>query len=232
MIWHGENGVDGDRYVLQDHVTGMLNGLAVQLGEDDQDLSELAFGVSSYCLSQTRGGHVPDSLLQWGMARALHTLGRKSMAQALIAEGRYAGRSRQEYDVLLSGGSELPDLWRSCAAKVVRPMPLAAFPGHRIWIVDLDRVEDASCVTLDLAVLGVLRRLVSALAGLWDGADGQGVLGVLAGGAPEQAARFDEWAEYIRAALQREQDQRGWASRPDVVRIDLPVRRRKKCRTH
>ena len=116
---------------------------------------------------------------------------------------------------------------------LVRPAEWEIRRGHEMWVLDLRQISVESGSVLEIVQFAVLAAVLRAIAELWDGTRGRGVLGVrnLRGASQRLVGReirgdrkmrqmtreLENWCRHVLGTLR---DERGWHAMPEVLNLD------------
>lgn len=179
-------------------------------------VEDIAAGIALYCAGWGTAG-MDSRWVDAMIGRALWSVGQEREARRYLSSRLEQESSLDTLLHVLSLGEVEPLLWTSIVRGVIRR-------GHwlsrgEVWLLDLARLE-ADAHALELTVLRMARALIGALAVVWMPRSGQGTLGLsLYADARTTSDLESLWMACCARALEGEQRQRGWAARPDILRL-------------
>ncbi len=191
----------------------------------------IAQAVADFIAQQHRAEALPSAYLLLLIARALWAIGEEAIARQFIAaRGREWHVSPPFAEAIVSRDLSLSH-WRfMLGSRLVRPDSSGTWGA--IWIVDLRRLS-APATRLELTLLRAVNALMDHLAGVWDKAQGEGILGLqhlraaaadLLGCSPRLSPSLALAAEIKSQCccrLQAAGRARGWQTIPEVIQLDL-----------
>ena len=193
-------------------------------------VAEVAAAVAAYCAIDLDRQALSDRHLALLFSRALCRAGEGEAAVRLLgAEGADPERAA----ACLAALDHLATPWPVVdwlARRVCRPSTYVAFDEGACWTLDWTRVQPPPGPPLEVAYAGLLERLVSGVAPLWDATQGRGTL-VHGGLARHLAAALgarrslqvrwtQDLVEQTERLLAREAVRRAWLHTPGCRLMD------------
>ncbi|MBT3194412.1 MAG: hypothetical protein HN341_17845 [Verrucomicrobia bacterium] len=188
------------------HIEGVIaENCGDVLELDEGQASELASAVAMFLEQyQDSGSYVDSGYLVMLASRALSSLGERKAAHRLLVFG--------------SG--------------LVRPSEWEVTGGADVWTLDLRQMTVRDDAALELVFFSSINIVLAAIADVWDGTEGRGVLGLqhvcatataLLGGGKAGAisALSTEIQKACEAKLAQLYAERGWKHIPAVMNLDL-----------
>lgn len=210
---------DSGARMWTDYLVKELEICRTTLEERGANVEDLAAGVACFCAdtdAQSMDSRYVDALL----GRALWSVGHVDEARRFLST-RMAPR-KETLDTLLhvmALGDVSPLLWAAIVRGVIRRTRWVTHGS--MWVLDLAQLATAS-EAMELTELTMARSLMSVLAVVWTPTNGHGALGIAPRGLPAQKTLdLFAWPVYCEQVLAREQRVRGWATRPEVVRLSV-----------
>ncbi len=192
-----------------------------------------AEAVAAYLRQEGRTAVATEHLLLL-TARALWAVGEEHAARRLVhAGGQPLGFSRHYADAACAAGITADDWAPFFASRAVRPAEFPSLGGGTLWILDMARLLPGQTAGLELAALRAMQAALTRLAHVWDGARGNGLLGLSrlrqaaglildAPPASRKARRLAaELARHCWACLEILKTRRGWTHQPGLISLDL-----------
>lgn len=192
-----------------------------------------AEAVAAFLRQEGRTAVATERLLML-TARALWAVGDEYAARRLVdAGGRPLDFSRHYADAACAAGVTLDDWAVFFTSRAVRPAEFPSLGGGTLWILDMAKLVPARAPGLELAVLRAMQAALTRLADVWDGARGNGLLGLSrlrqAAGlileAPPAARKSRrlaaELTRHCWACLKILKNRRGWTDQPGLISLDL-----------
>jgi hypothetical protein len=237
MIWNSPPADRRPAQALADYLAGELDAASEggPAGAAPRAYRrEVAEAMAAFIEEHHARGGLPSEYVLLLTARALWSLGEEQAARRLMAvRGRELSLPAAFADAALAPDAAVAHWHILLAARVLRPSPLAGVPAGALWVLDLERIVAPSPAGLELAALALVRAVLDRAAGLWDGAEGRGLLGLrharaMAAGileSPRHSAKSTALVAEIRDGCARQlqliKHARGWRETPRVMVLDL-----------
>ena len=180
---------------------------------------DVAQAVASYCESYCGGRVLSSGAISILAARALSRVGDHGGAAELLDHEFGAGLPASAFGALVHGSDCSPLLVLAISAGVVRPASWIGAGEGVTWEIDFSRLAAGPESHLDLLVEPAIRKLVEALAVVFDGNPAAGRLG-LRGRLVAPGWDTSALKHAVVAALAKVATDRHWASVPMVLRLD------------
>jgi hypothetical protein len=198
-----------------------LRGVLGVAGDDPGAADEIAAVLATAWAVDFRRATLPSLIYPLLASRLLCRLGRRQQARRLLEDQvpshRRPGRLLQ---AMANSGTSL----KACAllaAGVVLPDASSLCGQGATWVVDLGRLAGARGPVLELQVLGRLRGVLEAVAGLFDADAGAGQIVLAGAGGPGRGGRpglpeGPEMCRFARDVLALQARRRAWSRTPGV----------------
>ena len=193
-------------------------------------VQEAAAAVAAYCVQEIGPRGLSDRHLSLLFSRALLRAGEGEAARRLLG---HDAEDVERESACLAALDRLAAPWPVVdwfARRVCRPSSFVAFGEGACWTLDWARLQATSGPPLEVAYAGLLDRMITDLAPLWDATQGRGTLCHIgldrhfSGVAGLRTAARGVWArdvcERSRDLLARESARRGWTQVPDCRLLD------------
>lgn len=197
-------------------VASEMEPCRTELEAQGTHVEDIAAGIALYCAGLGATG-MDSRWVDAMIGRALWSVGQEREARHYLTTRLEQESSLDTLLHVLSLGEVDPLLWMSIVRGVIRR-------GHwlsrgEVWLLDLARLE-ADAHALELTVLRMARALIGALSVVWTPHRGQGALGLSLCADGRSTSDLESlWVACCARALEGEQRQRGWAFRPDILRM-------------
>lgn len=229
MIWRTEPAPDRNREALREHIVRSLGVLSAVPPEDGDLLHAVSDAVAVFCTRDQVDRYISDDLLSLAIARALIAAAEEDLAKKVLHGAHQRKPALSSYLPLVRQPGLPGTLWDICANRALRPLELVCAGPGAIWAIDFRKMERSSEELLELLVFDSLRYLLRHLVKVWDVSDGHGGLALLG---YERVKTFGKEADpfdFCREVLDRAAATHGWSEIPQVLALEVPVRKRKKA---
>jgi hypothetical protein len=203
MIWNHGNPSEKEPELLA-AMTAEMEASCADGTLTEESLKDILRAVDYYLRRDGGGAAVESRHVVMLVSKAMASLGEAAAARRLLVLGTGLVRSAQ---------------W-----EVSR--------GNAMWILDLRRMTVKDDLHLDIFFYTCLNMVIDAIADLWDGTGGNGVLGLrhvcetatgLLGGGQKAAIQGTGRLilDSCRRRLDKLRSERGWETAPEVMNMDL-----------
>jgi hypothetical protein len=203
MIWNPHNEPSQGRSAVVSSITSEIDGVCGDLLGHAGSVEEIARAVEIY-LEEFGDGAIDRSHLVMMASHALSTLGEGKAAHRLL---------------LFGTGFVCPSEWEVTG-------------GEAVWVVDLKQITVRQDAALELIFFNCLNMVLDAVAEVWDGTRGSGVLGLrhvsVAASSllnTDKKRDLDIFAREVKVVclkrLEQLRAERNWSSTPEVMDLDI-----------
>lgn len=229
MIWQAAPSRSAQEAALHQHVLSEIRTLCSGR-VDPASATEVAKAVERYWDAVPHDASASRDYLLFVIARALAGIGETGAAGEILGSIASGSLDRDMASELPGLAGFTPEMWRLLSSQLIRASRWTSGGDRVMWVLDLRRLRFGEDHCFELSLMPALRRVLRCLAGVWDGAGGDGVLGLrgvawageqVAGGAGRTAKNVaGRIGRFCRDVLVDSMRQRGWERVPRIVSLD------------
>jgi len=215
MIWSDPVAPGDSREALCRHlVTEMAGAYGDSAPEHAHEIAE---AVATYCTEHHGEFTASSEYISFLVFRAL----RAQAAQTFTRD-----RPSSVLETAIQFSDVPPVLWSAFSARLIRPSRWLVGNGRVIWVLDLSRFRFDAELFLELAFHQAIRAILVAVAEIWDGTAGNGILGLR--GTVKFSHSTMEVQNLCCDILEKIKAERSWILAPRVLDLDVSVAARKR----
>jgi hypothetical protein len=212
MIWSEQAAIGDSREALCRH---LATEIAAACGDFvPEHVHEVAQAVAAYCAQQNNEFILSSEYVTMLVSRALRAVGEEQAGRTFVGDWHFPA-----LETTIQFQDVPPALWSVFASRLIHPSRWLVNNGKVIWVFDLSRFRFDTDLCLDLAFHHAVRAILYAVAEIWDGTSGDGILGVH--GTAKCGRSASDVQTLCRDLLERISANRGWASVPRVLNLDV-----------